>query len=147
MADTTSSDRLGRSGAETPVDRLLTAIGYPDRAPRGALLFTLLVDGAEIVASVEGGSLRLTCRLAGDSAQLPRLAEYAAGRMLREDAVLACDPSGAFLWRDFNGGADRRTLRRGFEDFADSCDWWRARLEPRSENEESSSFPEMTIRP
>ena len=58
------------------VERLLRAIGYPDRAPEAALSFTLLVDGVEIVASEEDGRLRLVCRLTDDAAHLPRSASH-----------------------------------------------------------------------
>ena len=131
------------------VERLLRAIGYPDRAPEAALSFTLLVDGVEIVASEEGGMLRLVCRLTDDAAHLPRLAEYAAGRLLREDAVLAFDQrsGAAILWREVDGSADERTLQRAFEEFADSCDWWRERIDMQGGAQEASVFPEMMIRP
>lgn len=131
------------------VERLLRAIGYPDRAPEAALSFTLLVDGVEIVASEEGGMLRLVCRLTDDAAHLPRLAEYAAGRLLREDAVLAFDQrsGAAILWREVDGAADERTLQRAFEEFADSCDWWRERIDMQGGAQEASVFPEMMIRP
>ena len=131
------------------IERLLRAIGYPDRAPEAALSFTLLVDGVEIVASEEGGMLRLVCRLTDDAAHLPRLAEYAAGRLLREDAVLAFDQrsGAAILWREVDGSADERTLQRAFEEFADSCDWWRERIDMQGGAQEASVFPEMMIRP
>ena len=131
------------------VERLLRVIGYPDRAPEAALSFTLLVDGVEIVASEEGGMLRLVCRLTDDAAHLPRLAEYAAGRLLREDAVLAFDQrsGAAILWREVDGSADERTLQRAFEEFADSCDWWRERIDMQGGAQEASVFPEMMIRP
>ncbi len=131
------------------VERLLRAIGYPDRAPEAALSFTLLVDGVEIAASEEGGMLRLSCRLTDDAAHLPRLAEYAAGRMLREDAALAYDPKSesAFLWLEVDGGSGDAALRRAFEDFADSCEWWRDRLDPHGGADDAPAFPEMMIRP
>lgn len=147
MVDSASQALSGRFWGKTPVERLLAAIGYPVRAPEAAHSFSLLVDGGEILASVEGDALRLTCRLTDDAAQLPRLAEYAAGRMLREDAALACDASGAFLWQDVDCGADERTMQRFFESFADSCDWWRSRLETRPGVEATPAFPEMMIRP
>jgi hypothetical protein len=136
-------------GRRSCVERLLRAIGYPDRAPEAALSFTLLVDGVEIVASEEGGMLRLVCRLTDDAAHLPRLAEYAAGRMLREDAVLAFDQrsGAAILWREVDGSADERTLQRAFEEFADSCDWWRERIDMQGGAQEAPVFPEMMIRP
>ena len=93
--------------------------------------------------------LRLVCRLTDDAAHLPRLAEYAAGRLLREDAVLAFDQrsGAAILWREVDGSADERTLQRAFEEFADSCDWWRERIDMQGGAQEASVFPEMMIRP
>ena len=147
MAEVASHVWSGRHGGGMTVGRLLAAIGYPVRAPEGALSFTLLVDGVEIVASEEAGALRLTCRLTDDASQVPRLAAYAAGRLLRENAVLACDGRGAFLWREVDGGTEAPALRRVFEDFADSCDWWRARLETQPDAEGAPAPSEMLIRP
>lgn len=129
--------------------RLLAAIDYPERPATGAASVPLLVDGRTIVAEDLDGRLRLVCRLMDDADDLPRLAAYAAGRMLREDAVLACDADGAFLWQEAPAGADARLLRRVFEAFADSCDWWRARVEARPSAASSSDalFPETIIRP
>jgi len=110
------------------IERLAEAIGYPERASAGAASFTFQVDGCEILASEAGGALRLVCRLTDDAAQFPRLAEYAAGRMLREDATLACDQSGAFLWQETSAAGDAQALQRLFETFCDSCDWWLARV-------------------
>ena len=132
--------------AGNAIDRLLEAIGYPERASGGAGSFTLQVDGGEIAALDAGGDLRLVCRLTDDAAELPRLAGYAAGRMLREEAALACDREGAFLWREIPAAADAHALRRIFETFCDSCDWWRARLEGGLD--EPAAEPEtMVIRP
>ena len=153
------------------IARFLEAIGYPERASDGASSFTLQVDGGEIVASAEAGALRLVCPLSDDPAQLPRLAEYAAGRMLREDAVLAfgsaeglnvekskVESSGTlqpfnlqpstFLWQDIPATADAHDLRRFFETFCDSCDWWRARLEAeKAGGDAGEPSGEMMIRP
>lgn len=135
------------SKANATLAFFVKSIDYPEEVPVGATSFTLQVDGAEIVATAAGGALRLVCRLTDDAAELPRLAEYAAGRMLREDAALACDGNGAFLWQETAAAADAHALRRTFETFADSCDWWRARLEERPADAEAPSFPEMMIRP
>lgn len=130
------------------IDRLIEAIGYPERTSAGAGPFVLQVDGNEIVASETGNALRLVCRLTDDAAQLPRLAEYAAGRMLREDATLACDGDGALLWQETSAAADAHALQRFFETFSDSCDWWRARLLPDTNKGEADLSPnEMRILP
>ena len=133
--------------AGNAIERLLEAVGYPERASGGATSFTLQVDGGEIVAVETGNALRLVCRLMDDAAELPRLAEYAAGRMLREEATLACDREGAFLWQEIPAAADAHDMQRGFETFCDSCDWWRARLEGGRDESPPSQFPEMMIRP
>lgn len=130
------------------IERLIETIGYPERPSAGAGPFVLQVDGGEIVASETGNALRLACRLTDDAAQFPRLAEYAAGRMLREDAALACDGEGAFLWQETSAAADAHALQRFFETFSDSCDWWRARLSPDTDKGESDLSPtEMRILP
>lgn len=135
--------------ADDAITRLLAAIDYPERPATDAAAVPLLVDGGTIVAEDVGGRLRLVCRLTDDADDLPRLAVYAAGRMLREDAVLAGDAAGAFLWQEAPAGADAHRLRRLFEAFADSCDWWRARVEARRPADASSDSPfsEMIIRP
>ena len=134
---------------KTVLAQFLAAIGYPDRASEGALSFTLLVDGFEIVASVEGGALRLTSILSSDAALLPRLAGYAAGRMLREDAILAWGSEGVFLWQEASADASAVAFRRLFESFLDSCDWWRARVDALRGGEASVSGENemMMIRP
>jgi len=129
----------------TAIERLVAAIGYPDRIPDGALAATLRVDDAEVSAAVTGDRLVLSQRLTGEPDKLPVLAGYAAGRMLREEAVLAYGDGAVFLWQDASAGAGEQVLVRLFESFMDSCDWWRARAEgPREERPE---FPEMMIRP
>ncbi len=137
-----------RKARETAVGRLLEAIGYPEKAPAGALSFKMNVDDCEIDAVEAGGRLRLELRIDCGDDRLPALAEYAAGRMLREEAVLAWDGKGgrALLWQDAPAASDARTLRRLFETFSGSCDWWRARAEePPAEPE--PQLHEVTIRP
>ena len=114
--------------ARSALEFFLKSIDYPEDAPAGATSFVLQVDGGEIAARSTGAALRLVCRLTDDAANLPRLAEYAAGRMLREDATLACDQSGAFLWQETSAAGDAQALQRLFETFCDSCDWWLARV-------------------
>lgn len=132
--------------AKTAIERLAEAIGYPDRVPEGSLFATLRVDGAEVSAAVTGDRLVLSQRLTDAADKLPALAGYAAGRMLREEAVLTYGDGVAFLWQDAPAGAGEQVLMRLFESFMDSCDWWRARVES-SRAEEKTEFPEMMIRP
>ncbi len=122
------------------------AIGYPDRMPEGSLTATLRVDGAEVSATVAGERIVLSQRLTDEADRMPALAGYAAGRMLREEAVLAYGDGAAFLWQDASARASDQALVRLFESFMDSCDWWRARVEGTRE-EERAEFPEMMIRP
>ena len=77
------------------------------------------------------GRLVLSRKLTGDAAALPRLASFAAGRIMREEATLAFGDGEALLWQAVPADSDDRTLLRLFETFADSCDWWRERLAER----------------
>ena len=156
MGNVASNVITGRSAGETSVNRLLVATGYPDRVPGGTASFTLRVDGMEVFAEEMDGRLVLSHALSGDERLLPTLAAYAAGRMLREDATLAygnwahkpSDPQ-AFLWQEVPADADGHGLRRLFETFMNSCDWWRARVDALRDGEaEAPSGPEtMMIRP
>lgn len=76
-----------------------------------------------------------------------RLAEYAAGRMLKEDAVLSWDAArgGLFLWQAGDASWNERRLRSFFTDFLNSLDWW---LERAGEQGGEPIRPgEMIIRP
>ena len=149
---------------KSAIERLIEAIGYPERVPEGARSFTLQVDGAHVLAEERGGQLRLTLPLSVDENLFPKFAAYAAGRMLREAATLAVgelpadpnpaasQPSGSqtlFLWQDVPAPAGGHALARLFETFMDSCDWWRARVEALRGNEaEETAAPEaVMIRP
>ena len=125
---------------QTVISRLAKAIDYPDEVPDGASSFVFRVDGAEILASSEEGSVRLVHDLGAKDSDLPALADYAVGRMLREEAVLAAPPSegSPFLWQE--------APRRFFESFMDSCDWWRARVTDLG-SESDPAIHEIVIRP
>ena len=154
MGEVSSVTAPGRSAGKKPVERLLVAIGYPERMSGGSAPFTLRVDGMEVIAEEAGERLVLSHALSDDEALLPTLATYAAGRMLREDAVLAygkvanLQPS-AFLWQDAPADADARELVRLFETFMDSCDWWRDRVNSLrgGEAEIPDAGQAMVIRP
>ena len=132
---------------ETAISALATVIGYPEEVPTASESFVFSVDGGRVEASVERGRLVLVRGLAaaGD-VDLAQFAGYAAGRVLREEATLAYDPGDdrVILWQDVPADADAGLLRRFFEVFAASCDWWLARLDGAGS---VSSVPEMTIRP
>jgi hypothetical protein len=129
--------------------RLARAIGYPDAVAADAARAALLVDGAEVVATEEGGRAILQAAVASGPSDetLLALAGFAAGRILREEAVLAYEPKAdaALLWQAAPQGADALALRAFFRAFTASWDWWRARV---SELESPKpSFPEVMIRP
>lgn len=128
---------------KSAIERLAAAIGYPEKVPDGASSFTFRVDGAEIYGEESDGRVVLTRVLSSDDSILSMLAQYSAGRMVKEDAVLSFGlpgiltsdsrPAGlqpsTFLWQEAPASADARTLRRLFESFLDSCDWWGARID------------------
>ena len=173
MADAGPKTGQGRFVGRNAADRLLAAIGYPERIPKTDEPFTLRVDGKEFFVEESAGRIVLSTSLTEDDSMLPMLAAYAVGRMLHEDATLAygsfrvsrfrsledeknSKPTSSqisklpkrnvFLWQDAPANADDRTLVRLFESFADSCDWWRARVDERK-NGDSVEISEAVIRP
>ncbi len=133
----------------TALERFTQAIDYPEAPPAGASAFTLVVDGDAVEATVAGGRLRLVKTLRGEEGDLSlsALAGYAAGRLLKEEAVLAWDAAreAPILWQDVEATADATQLRRFFEVFATSCDWWAARA--HETRQEAPRVPEMMIMP
>ena len=132
----------------TPVERFLSAVGYPEKASDGATSFPLLVDDGEVLVRAEGVRLVLSRVLSREAEDLPRLASFVPGRMLREEAVLAAEPGpdgAAFLWRDLPADASAAAMQRAFESFCDSCDWWLDRIAEFSAPE--PEIPPMMIRP
>lgn len=131
------------------IRRLTAAIGYPDEVPESVTSFAFQVDDAEVVASIEGARLvlRRTLVTEPDAETLATFAGYAAGRLLKEEATLAWEPTtGAlFLWQACPATADDELLRRFFEVFATSCDWWAARTVEQSAAYQS--IPEAVILP
>lgn len=135
----------------------LRAVGYPEQPSVGVVSFVLSVDGMEIRAEEADGRIVLIYILAESEAFLPRFAEYASGRMLKEDAVLSFGqpgvsaserPAAVFLWQDAPTNSDVQTFRRLFEMFLDSCEWWRARADAlRGGSEAAAESDTMVIRP
>ena len=111
------------------VEMLAEAIGYPERVSEGALSFTFRVDDVSIPARVSGGCLLLRWDFP-EAVPPGTLAAYAAGRILREEAVVAWDPAKerAFLWQKAPKGADGRALAETFRRFLWSRDWWAERV-------------------
>ncbi len=127
--------------------KLASSINYPLVVPSDAVEFVFKVDDGEIRCLDLEKRLVLVRELTRDADELLRLSSYSPGRMLREDALLYWDErSGtAFLSQTIHARASSHELRVFFERFIDSCDWWLARI--AAEPMDSSSFPEMVIRP
>ena len=146
MADLSPKTGQGRSVGRNAADRLLVAIGYPERIPNTDAPFTLRVDGRGVFVEMSAGRIVLSVALTEDESMIPALAAYAAGRILREEATLAFGNGNVFLWQDAPADADDRALVRLFESFTDSCDWWLARVEERGKGE-AVEISESVIRP
>lgn len=114
------------------IDRVPKAIGYPpDEVKSGGGSVTLIVDGHAVRVSERRGRLMLSFSLGNPPDEtLRQLATYATGRMLREEAALAWDPAAKelLIWQAVPATATDELLRRAFEVFCASCDWWDERL-------------------
>lgn len=112
------------------LENLCKAIAYPDPVPEGAAAFQLRVDGGRVAARLMGSRLVLSRGITRAEDDLPKLAGYAAGRLLKEEAVLAWDETAAecILWQECPANASGAQLVRFFENFMTSCDWWLARV-------------------
>ena len=129
------------------LERLCEAIVYPDPVPDGATAFNLRVDGSDVLLRLIGRRLVISRVIDRDESDLPQLASYAAGRILKEEAVLAWDErqSACTLWQELSEDADSEQLTQFFEDFMHSCDWWVERAEEL--NAPPTTFPDIVIRP
>lgn len=129
------------------ISSLAIAVGYPEKVADGVDVFTFRVDGDEIIAKNLSSRLVLKRYLDVAFDDLVVFASYAAGRMLREEAVLAWDERAerAFLWREIPEKADPAAMKAAFEEFADSCDWWVQRA--AEIDAPKSVFPDIMIRP
>ena len=114
------------------VDRLPKAIGYPpDEVKSAGGSVALIVDGHEVRVSDRRGRLVLSFSLGNPpDEELRQFATFATGRMLREEAALAWDPVARelVLWQAVPAQATDEQMRRVFEVFCVSCDWWGERL-------------------
>ena len=141
-------------GTVNAIERLAQAIGYPDEVTSGCKDYTFAVDDFEVRAQETGGRLRLTAsvftpaRDGEDEGRLAELAGYVPGRILKEEAVLAWDPDAesAILWQEYPATAEADDLRRFFEVFTASFEWWRDRASAVQEEAEPL-MPEFVIRP
>jgi hypothetical protein len=123
------------------------AIGYPEEVADNSSVYAFRVDGWEIIAEKPAGRLILKCYLDIGYDDLPEFASYVAGRLLREEAVLAWDDKAqnAVLWREIPENANSAAMKEAFEEFADSCEWWMQRLSDIRAPE--NVFPDILIRP
>ena len=112
---------------KSQVERFGELIGYPERVPEGAVSFLFRVDDDPVEARAKAGTLLLKWTFP-ENAPVERLAEFAAGRILRDPAVLSWDPvcERAVLWRRTAKDAGDRELVRTFEEFIGSRGWWKA---------------------
>lgn len=129
------------------IKQLALAINYPEQVPDRGGVYTFRVDGGDIVAEIVGRRLVLKRVLDITEEDLPRFAEYAAGRLLREDAVFSWDDRAdqAILWREMPMQARPAEIVAAFEDFVDSCDWWVQRVNELQAP--PTVFPDILIRP
>lgn len=140
----TGLDKLSeeRKDRQNILEFFLKTVGYPEKVPEGEVFYLMRVDGMEVAAAESNGGIMLSYALDADDSMLPKLASYAAGRMLKEKAVFSYgDPAAghgnsgkntAFIWQDVPAGTDSHGMTRLFETFMDSCDWWRERTESLS---------------
>ena len=126
---------------------LASAIDYPLGVPADAVEFVFKVDDGDVIAQDLERRLVLSREMSREEDDFPRLASYSAGRILREDAILYWDErrGAVMLAQEISASAAPHELKRFFETFADSCDWWLART--AAEPIKTVSFPEMVIRP
>lgn len=129
------------------IKQLAQAIHYPEQVSDQASVYVFRVDGGDIVAEIVGRRLVLKRVLEVSEEELPRFAEYAAGRLLREDAVFAWDDRAdqAILWREMPMQGRAVEIVAAFEDFVDSCDWWIQRVNELQAP--PTVFPDILIRP
>lgn len=113
--------------------KFLTAIGYPLDEIGTEEPVTLLVDDMRVQVRDERGGLILRYVLGkGSLLDVAQIAGFAAGRMLKEEAVLAYDRAAdeVILWQKLP--ANEALMKTGFELFMSSCEWWRAAVDAQS---------------
>ena len=108
------------------VQRMGELIGYPERVPEGAVSFVFRVDDDPVEVRQKDGALVFKWTFP-ENAPVERIAEFAAGRILRDRAVVAWDPfrERAILWQRTRKGDGERALVEAFRVFLGACDWWK----------------------
>ena len=108
------------------VERFGELIGYPERVPEGAVSFVFRVDDDPVEVRQKDGALVFKWTFP-ENALIERIAEFAAGRILRDRAVVAWDPfrERAILWQRTRKGDGERALVEAFRVFLGACDWWK----------------------
>lgn len=129
------------------IGRLATAIRYPEEIPEGSVQYLFRVDGLGYAVEVLGSRLIVKYRLDITEDDVVSFATFAAGRMLREEAVLAWDEHAqeAFLWQELPVRGSAAELAAAFGAFVDACEWWIDRVE--NLHVPASVFPKMMIQP
>lgn len=108
------------------MERFGDLIGYPERVPAGAVSFVFRVDGDPVEVRQKEGSLVFKWTFP-ENAPVERIAEFAAGRILRDQAVVSWDPfrERVMLWQRTLKGADGAAQVAAFTAFLGACDWWK----------------------
>lgn len=127
--------------------KLCDAIEYPEPPPANAMSFVMRVDGSNVLARQQGSKLILSKVIDQQENNLEKLCSYAAGRILKEEAVLSWDDrsEACILWQSCSANADAAELKSFFETFMNSCDWWVARAVEMGAP--PPVFPNIVIRP
>lgn len=129
------------------IGRLATAINYPEEIPEGIVQYLFRVDGLGYAVEILGSRLVVKFRLDISGDEIVTFATFAAGRMLREEAILAWDKRSqeAFLWQELPVHGSSAELAAAFGAFVDACEWWADRVEAL--RVPASVFPKMMIQP
>lgn len=129
------------------IKRLAGAINYPEQVADRESVHAFRVDGGVCFAEMIGGRLILRRVLEVPEEEVTRFAGYAAGRLLREEAVLAWDERAEqlMLWQEMPMQGSAAEIAAAFEDFCDSYDWWLQRVNDLQAP--PTVFPDILIKP
>ena len=109
----------------------------------------MIIDGAEVKMFERDGRYVLSRSLCepGESCDVVRLASLAAGRFLREEAVLSWDGRDGtpILWQDAPATISDAEKERLLNRFLASVDWWVERIGESAAA--APTFPDMVILP